>query len=113
MAITKNQMTGLTASMWDDNMSASSAIMPSIVIGAAGSTITTSSGTGMSSVSIRTSADEIFDRYALNEYIVEHRVQEFELMKLRETNVDYAEIIKDNLAKMAAKDLIKKMSFTK
>jgi len=116
MAITKGQMTGLTGAMYEDMNPASVSIsntgaITGTIIGAAGSTITT--GTGISSISIRTSADEIFDRYSLNEFLVEHRVQEFELMKLRETTVDYADVIKNNLAKTASKEIIKKMTFTK
>lgn len=66
-----------------------------------------------STVSMRPNVDEVVDRYALNEFVVEHRIQEFELMKLRESNVDYADVIKNNLAKMASRDIIKKMTFTK
>jgi len=112
MAITKSQMTGLTNAMYEDMNPASVSISNTgAITGSAGSTITT--GTGISSISIRTSADEIFDRYSLNEFLVEHRVQEFELMKLRETTVDYADVIKNNLAKTASKEIIKKMTFTK
>ena len=57
--------------------------------------------------------EEIIDRYALNEFSVEHRVQEQELLKLKETNVDYGDHIKENLAKACARDLMKKMTFTK
>jgi hypothetical protein len=112
MAITKGQMTGLTGAMYEDMNPASVSISNTgAITGSAGSTITT--GIGISSISIRTSADEIFDRYSLNEFLVEHRVQEFELMKLRETTVDYADVIKNNLAKTASKEIIKKMTFTK
>jgi hypothetical protein len=67
----------------DDNMSvaiSNTGAITGTIIGAADSTVTTAynTGAGLSSISIRTSADEIFDRYALNEFIVEHRVQEFE-----------------------------------
>lgn len=61
----------------------------------------------------RPQAEQILDRYALNELVVQHRVQEFELMKLRETDVDYAEHIKQNLAKNASEQVVKKMTFTK
>jgi hypothetical protein len=119
MAITKGQLGGLTGAIYEDmdNMGSVSisntGAISGTVIGGAGSTITTSSGAGIGSISIRTSADEIFDRYSLNEFVVEHRVQEFEMIKLRETNVDYTSIIKDNLAKMASIEVIKKMTFTK
>ena len=106
MAIARPQVT-----MWDDmeNMG-SITVATTSTTGIISNTLTTS---GANTISVRTSAEEIFDRYSLNEFIVEHRVQEFELMKLRETNVDYADIIKDNLTKMASKEIIKKMTFTK
>ena len=34
-------------------------------------------------------------------------------LKLKETNVDYGDHIKENLAKACARDLMKKMTFTK
>jgi hypothetical protein len=70
--------------------------------------------TAVSNIPIsRTPTEVILDRYQLNEITVQHRVQEFELMKLRESNVDYADIIKQNLAKMASEEVIGRMSFTK
>lgn len=57
--------------------------------------------------------DAVLDKYELNELTVEHKVQEFELMKLRETDVNYAEVIKENLAKLASREVIKKATFTK
>jgi hypothetical protein len=109
MAITKNQMTGLTAAMWEENnMNSSVTIAAAPMMGSA-STITTSSNT----VPMRTPAEVILDRYQLNEITVQHRVQEFELMKLRESNVDYATEIKQNLAKWASEEVTSKMTFTK
>ena len=75
------------------------------------SVITANTTTGY--VSARPHVEEILDRYALNELTVQHRVQEFELMKLRESNVDYATEIKRNLAKMASEEVTNKMTFTK
>jgi hypothetical protein len=108
MAMTKSQMTGLTGAMYEDaggciTISAS----PHVTMGHA-STITTGSSTPM-----RTPAEVILDRYQLNEITVQHRVQEFELMKLRESNVDYAAEIKQNLAKWASEEVTSKMTFTK
>jgi hypothetical protein len=106
MAITKSQMTGLTGAMYEDMNS--SVTISSPMMGSA-STITTSSNT----VPMRTPTEVILDRYQLNELTVQHRVQEFELMKLRESNVDYASEIKHNLAKMASEEVVNKMTFTK
>jgi hypothetical protein len=82
-------------------------ITTGIITGTATSAITASS------FNARTPVEAIINRYELNEFVVQHRVQEHELLKLKETNVDYAEIIKENMTKSCAKDLIKKMSFTK
>jgi len=113
MAMTKSQMTGLTGAMYEDaggciTLTSS----PHVTIGHA-STITTSSGGTGSIKPMRTPAEVILDRYQLNEITVQHRVQEFELMKLRESNVDYATEIKHNLAKHASEEVTSKMTFTK
>lgn len=110
MAIAKNQMTGLTGAIWDDLNPATVSISNGGFSSA--STITTSTGTG-SITPMRTPAEVILDRYQLNEITVQHRVQEFEMMKLRESNVDYATEIKRNLAKMASEEVTNKMTFTK
>ena len=60
-----------------------------------------------------TPTEELLDRYELCQLIVNHKVSEHEMMKIKETQPDYADIIKENLSKMAARDIIKKMSFTK
>jgi hypothetical protein len=107
MAITTKQMTGLTGAMYED-MNSSVTISSSPMMMGSASTITTSSN-----IAMRTPAEVILDRYQLNELTVQHRVQEFELMKLRESNVDYATEIKHNLAKMASEEVTNKMTFTK
>jgi hypothetical protein len=104
MAITNKHFGGLTNAMYEDM---SSTITMPMTMGSA--TITTSSNT----VPMRTPAEVILDRYQLNEITVQHRVQEFELMKLRESNVDYADEIKKNLAKWASEEVTNKMTFTK
>jgi hypothetical protein len=108
MAITKNQMMGLTGAMYED-MNSSITITGSPMTMGSASTITTSSNI----TPMRTPAEVILDRYQLNEITVQHRVQEFELMKLRESNVDYATEIKQNLAKWASEEVTSKMTFTK
>jgi hypothetical protein len=119
MAVTKPQMTGLTGAIWDDlnpatvSISNGGAVTGTIIGGTGTSTISTMSGTGNTFAAMRTPTEVILDRYQLNELTVQHRVQEFELMKLRESNVDYATEIKRNLAKMASEEVTAKMSFTK
>jgi hypothetical protein len=104
MAITNKHFGGLTNAVYEDM---SSTITMPMTMGSA--TITTSSNT----VPMRTPTEVILDRYQLNEITVQHRVQEFELMKLRESNVDYATEIKHNLAKYASEEVTNKMTFTK
>ena len=60
-----------------------------------------------------TPTEDLLERYELCQLIVNHKVAEHEMMKIKETQPDYADIIKENLSKMAARDIIKKMSFTK
>lgn len=66
-----------------------------------------------SNIPMRTPPEVILDRYQLNEITIQHRVREFELMKLRESNVDYSNEIKKNLAKLASEEVTNKMTFTK
>lgn len=56
---------------------------------------------------------EILDKFELNQVVVEHKVAEHELMKLKADQPDYAEHIKQNLAKTATTQILNKMSFTK
>jgi hypothetical protein len=113
MAITKAQMTGITGAMYEDAGGCITiATSPHVTIGHASTITTTAVGTGSISP-MRTPAEVILDRYQLNEITVQHRVQEFELMKLRESNVDYATEIKHNLAKHASEEVTSKMTFTK
>ncbi len=58
-------------------------------------------------------AEDVLDKYILNQIVVEHKVTEHEMLKIQETSPDYAEHIKENLTKNAARDIVKKMSFTK
>jgi hypothetical protein len=109
MAVTKGQLTGLTGAIYDD-MNSSVTISSSPMMMGSASTITTSSGIISP---MRTPTEVILDRYQLNEITVQHRVQEFELMKLRESNIDYASEIKHNLAKLASEEVTNKMTFTK
>jgi hypothetical protein len=57
---------------------------------------------------------EIFlDEHIMNRLTVDHKVQEQELLKLKEVAPDYANEIKDTIAKNAARDMVKKLTFTK
>jgi hypothetical protein len=49
----------------------------------------------------------------MNQIVVEHKLQEHELMKLKDADVNFADHIKSNLTKTAAERIVQKMSFTK
>jgi len=57
--------------------------------------------------------DDVLDRYSFNKITVDHKVQEQELIKLKETVPTYADEIKENLARNMSRDVMKKMTFTK
>ena len=57
--------------------------------------------------------EDFLDTYSFNKITVEHKVAEFELLKLKETVPTYADEIKENLSKNLARDIIKKTTFTK
>ena len=78
-------------------------------------TITISSGTVSSSALSfgKFDMEDFLDTYSFNKITVEHKVAEFELLKLKETVPTYADEIKENLSKNLARDIIKKTTFTK
>jgi hypothetical protein len=76
--------------------------------------VTSYTGNGSyGTISIGVITDNLLDKYEFNKVVVDHKVQEQELMKLKEVAPDYANEIKENLAKNATRDIIKKMSFTR
>lgn len=58
-------------------------------------------------------AENILDRYMMNQLVVEHKVAEHEILKLKEVKPDFADDIKENISKNMARELVKKTSFTK
>jgi hypothetical protein len=84
-------------------------------------TITVSNTTGMYNTAVGSSAlafggfdmEDFLDTHSFNKITVDHKVSEFELMKLKETVPTYADEIKENLSKNLARDIIKKTTFTK
>lgn len=78
-------------------------------------TISTTAGSPITygSIAMGVITEDLLDKYEFNKIVVDHKVQEQELMKLKEVAPDYANEIKENLAKNAARDIIKKMSFTR
>lgn len=57
--------------------------------------------------------ESILDEYVCNEVLIEHRVQEQELLKLKTDNPNFVDSIKETIAKDMARQLVKKISFTK
>ncbi len=86
-------------------------------------TISTASGTsyGASVSTISSSSlgfggfdmEDFLDTHSFNKFTVDHKVQEHELMKLKDTVPTYIDEIKENLSKNLARDIIKKTTFTK
>jgi hypothetical protein len=74
---------------------------------------TVMTGTNNTIGASRVDPEDVLDKYILNQIVVEHKVTEHEMLKIQETSPDYAEHIKENLTKNAARDIVKKMSFTK
>jgi uncharacterized protein (DUF927 family) len=76
-------------------------------------TITTSS-TSYGTITLSASpVEDLMERHELNLLTVEHKVTEFELMKLKDTVPTYADEIKENLSRNLSREIIKKASFTK
>jgi hypothetical protein len=78
-------------------------------------TITITSGaTSYGTLSVSpTAVEDLMERHELNLLTVEHKVTEFELMKLKDTVPTYADEIKENLSRNLSREIIKKASFTK
>ena len=57
--------------------------------------------------------EDFLDTHSFNKFTVDHKVQEHELMKLKDTVPTYIDEIKENLSKNLARDIIKKTTFTK
>jgi hypothetical protein len=57
--------------------------------------------------------DDLLDKYEFNKLTVDHKVSAHELLKLKDTVPTYADEIKENLAKNASRELVKKITFTK
>lgn len=78
-----------------------------------GSSITGAYNTTSSTIKLKPTANDLLDKRELNLLVVEHKVSEVEMIKLKEVQPDFADVIKDNISKKAAKEVTKKMTFTK
>ena len=83
----------------------SQGIMP---LNTTGTTIS-ASGLGISAFDI----EDFLEQHIMNRVTIDHKVAEHELLKLKEHAPDYANEIKENLAKNATRDIMKKLTFTK
>jgi hypothetical protein len=97
----------------DDSVTITSYPTTISTIGAVTGTITTSA-TSYGTLTISpTAMEDLMERHELNLLTVEHKVTEFEMMKLKETVPTYADEIKENLSRNLAREIIKKTTFTK
>ncbi len=102
-----------------DDMITSSVSIP-VMTGTLTDTITIS-GTGASGASITTAynsilnfdIDNFLDEHIMSRVTCDHKVAGHELLKLKEVAPDYANEIKENLARNVSRDIMKKITFTK
>ncbi len=76
-------------------------------------TITISTAGNYGTIAMGVITDDLLDKYEFNKLTVDHKVSAHELLKLKDTVPTYADEIKENLAKNASRELIKKITFTK
>jgi hypothetical protein len=72
-----------------------------------------SNGIHYGSIALDVLTEDLLEKWIMNRITVDHKVAEHELMKLKEHAPDYANEIKENLAKNATRDIMKKLTFTK
>jgi len=78
-----------------------------------GSITISNTGAGYGTIAMGVITDDLLDKYEFNKLTVDHKVSAHELLKLKDTVPTYADEIKENLAKNASRELVKKMTFTK
>lgn len=82
-------------------------ILPSVLDPDSGYGVVTSGGT------MTRPPDDVLDKWEMNTFVIDHKVSEHEILKLKEVAPDYASEIKENIAKNLARDITKKVTFTK
>ena len=87
--------------------------MVTIASGSIGSGSITSPITTSSTLTLNDPTEDLMEKWIMNRVTIDHKVQEHELLKLKEVAPDYANEIKENLTKNAVRDIIKKVTFTK
>jgi hypothetical protein len=93
--------------MIDNTMVTSSITAPTTI------TINATDSLTYGSIAMGLITETLLDKYEFNKLIVDHKVSAHELLKLKDTVPTYADEIKENLAKNAARELVKKITFTK
>ncbi len=78
-----------------------------------GSITVSNTAASYGTIAMTVSTEDLLDKYDFNKLTVEHKVSAHELLKLKDTVPTYADEIKENLAKNASRELVKKMTFTK
>ena len=69
--------------------------------------------TTASTITVKKPIEDILDKYEMNQLVVQHKVLEYELLKLKEVDINYADHIKKNLTSSVAENITNRMSFTK
>ena len=93
--------------MIDNTMVTSSITAPTTI------TINATDSLTYGSIAMGLITETLLDKYEFNKLIVDHKVSAHELLKLKDTVPTYADEIKENLAKNASRELVKKITFTK
>ena len=75
--------------------------------------ITAVGGGTASTITVKKPIEDILDKYEMNQLVVQHKVLEYELLKLKEVDINYADHIKKNLTSSVAENITNRMSFTK
>jgi len=108
--------------MSDDNMTASvtidsgtlTGIDPKSLVYTTSNTVSIApQGIQYGQIAMDIISEDLMEKWIMNRVTIDHKVQEQELIKLKEVAPDYANEIKENLTKNVARDIIKKVTFTK
>ena len=100
--------------MNDDNITASVTIDPNtIYTTSTNSTISITGNGSYGAIAMGLMTEDLMEKWIMNRVTIDHKVSEHELMRLKEVAPDYANEIKENLTKNVARDIIKKVTFTK
>ena len=64
-------------------------------------------------LTINAPVDKVLNLYMLNQLVFDHKVSEHEFIKLKEIKPDFADNIKENIARNLSREVVKKATFTK